>query len=111
MRVRVAALDEQTTTIDANGRHHSGRRFQALAGEHAGFLERLRSRWAEESPLPYEEFTLPYLELRSSLLEDCARLGGKLSDAGNGQVVMAGRNVDVEHVNTANAASAAQVRA
>jgi hypothetical protein len=105
------ALDEQTTTIDADGRHHSGRRFQTLAGEHAGFLERLRSQWAEESPLPYEEFALPYLELRSALLEDCVRLGGNLSDAGNGQVVMAGRNADAEQVNAANAACAGQVRA
>ncbi|MFB9832542.1 hypothetical protein [Actinoallomurus acaciae] len=104
-------MDEQTTTIDANGRYHSGSRFQALAGEHAGFLERLRTQWAEGSPLPYEEFALPYLELRNALLENCARLGVNLSDAGNGQVVMAGQNVDVEQVNTANVACAGQVRA
>ena len=83
--------------IDAYGRFASGRAFGTLANEHADFVAGLRSEWGEESPLPYEEFSVPYLELRRNLLDECERLGGNLRYVGDGQVFMAERNTDAEY--------------
>ncbi|MFE3451989.1 hypothetical protein ACFXJ8_24020 [Nonomuraea sp. NPDC059194] len=89
-------------TIDADGRSSSGRSFRALADEHADFAAGLRSEWTDEAPLPYEEFSVPYLTLRRDLLDACERLGKHLRQAGDGQVVMAERNTHTEYVNMKN---------
>ncbi|MGN9840075.1 hypothetical protein ACTMTI_18310 [Nonomuraea sp. H19] len=86
--------------IDAYGRFSSGRCFGTLAHEHADFVAGLRSEWGDETPLPYEEFAVPYLRLRRHLLDECERLGEDLRRVGDGQVVMAERNVHTEFVNT-----------
>ncbi|MDN3352301.1 hypothetical protein [Actinomadura sp. DC4] len=92
-------MDERIV-IDAEGRASSGRSFQTLASDYARFVERLRSQWPEQSPLPYAEFAGPYLESRNALLQGCEQLGTATRDAGEGQAVMAGRNRETEDINT-----------
>jgi hypothetical protein len=82
--------------IDFVGRHTSGRRFQELASEYADFVAGLRSQWSDASPLPYEEFSIPYLESRSGLLSKCEALKVTTRDAGDGQVTMARMNAEAE---------------
>ncbi|MFC7649015.1 hypothetical protein ACFQX6_57755 [Streptosporangium lutulentum] len=89
-------------TVDAVGRRRSGQGFQTLVGEYALFAAGLRSRWNDESPLPYEEFAGPYRDLRRTLLEGCERLGEDLCHTGDGQIVMAARNEHVEHLGVTN---------
>jgi hypothetical protein len=88
-------MDEQIV-IDFVSRHTSGRRFQALASEYAEFVAELGSRWTDESPLPYEEFAIPYLEARNGLLRECDALGAAIRHAGDGQVRMAAMNAENE---------------
>jgi hypothetical protein len=88
--------DHDHVTIDADGRRSSGRSFRTLADEHDGFTTGLRQAWGSESPLPYEEFAVPYSELRRSLLEGCERLGERLRHSGDGQVGMAEVNTRTE---------------
>ncbi|HUR05935.1 MAG TPA: hypothetical protein VM347_25540 [Nonomuraea sp.] len=97
--------------IDAGGRHSSGRSFRSLADEYADFATRLRGGWGDEAPLPYEEFSGPYRELRRTLLDACDRLDGHLRHTGNGQVIMAEVNVAAEHINTMNVTPTGQARA
>jgi hypothetical protein len=82
--------------IDIAGRHTSGRRFQALAREYADFVAGLRSQWTDESPLPYEEFAIPYLQSRTALLRQCDALGAATRDAGDAHVTMAAMNAENE---------------
>lgn len=89
-------MNPNEVTIDAGGRRASGRRFGTLADEYAAFGAGLRAGWTEASPLPYEEFAVPYLEFRRALLEDCDRLGEHLRRSGDGQVVMAEINTLAE---------------
>ncbi|MFF5213232.1 hypothetical protein [Streptosporangium sp. NPDC000396] len=86
--------------IDAHSRSASGHAFGKLADEHADFVAGLRSEWGEEAPLPYEEFSGPYLRLRRNLLDECERLGANLRHVGDGQVVMAERNREAERAST-----------
>lgn len=104
-------VDEQKIAIDSGGRYASGQRFQTLADEYAQFFAELRSELGDASPLPYEDFSGPYHELKKTLLDRCELLGGQLCDAGDGQVAMAGRNVVAEHVNTVNSSRAGLVQA
>ncbi|MEV0195966.1 hypothetical protein [Nonomuraea sp. NPDC050691] len=89
-------MDPNEVTIDADGRRASGRRFGTLADEYAAFGAGLRAEWTEVSPLPYEEFSMPYQEFRHALLEDCDRLGEHLRHSRDGQVVMAEVNTLAE---------------
>ncbi|GAA3677825.1 hypothetical protein GCM10022224_047370 [Nonomuraea antimicrobica] len=95
---------------DASGRFASGRSFRTLADEHADFVAGLRGQWDEEAPLPYEEFAVPYLQLRRNLLDECERLGGNLRYVGDGQVFMAERNTDAEDASTIGSAVAGPVQ-
>lgn len=97
--------------IDAGGRDSAGRSLRRLADEYADFVAGLRGEWGEDAPLPYEEFSGPYRELRRTLLDACDLLGGHLRHAGHGQVIMAENNVEVEHINTMNVTSTGQSRA
>ncbi|MEV8633515.1 hypothetical protein AB0395_17830 [Streptosporangium sp. NPDC051023] len=96
-------MTSEEITIDADGRYAAGRGFQTLADEYVQFVEGLRGQRGDEAPLPYTEFSGPYLELRDALLGECRQLGEHLRRTGDGQVVMAERNVATEQVNTANA--------
>lgn len=104
-------VEPNEVTIDAGGRHAAGRRFGMLADEYAAFGAALRSGWTEASPLPYEEFAVPYLEFRRALLEDCDRLGEHLRRSGDGQVVMAEINTMAEHAAEAGVEAAREGRA
>lgn len=97
--------------VDASGRHSSGRCFRTLADEYADYAAGLRGAWGDEAPFPYEEFAIPYRQLRRSLLDACDQLGDRLRHAGDGQVVMAETNISVEHVNTVGITQAGQVEA
>ncbi|MEV0147639.1 MULTISPECIES: hypothetical protein [unclassified Nonomuraea] len=98
-----AEVPSPQVAIDAGGRSSSGRRFLILTEEYGQFIAESRERWGNELPLPYEEFAEPYNELRNELLDDCRGLGTTLLGIGDGQIVMSGRNMDVEQVNTMNA--------
>jgi hypothetical protein len=100
---------EQQITLDADGRHASGRSFQNLADEYIEFAGALRTEWGEESPLPYLEFSEPYSWLRRSLLERCDQLGRTLRDTGDGQVTMADRNATTEQANVVSAVRSGRV--
>ncbi|WP_326819618.1 hypothetical protein [Streptosporangium sp. NBC_01756] len=84
-------------TIDADGRDSSGRAMSRLAGEHTAYVNGLS--FADEAPLPYEEFAAGYRELRASLHALCEQLADSLDHAGAGQIAMAVVNMETELAN------------
>ncbi|MFG3437971.1 hypothetical protein ACGF0J_12095 [Nonomuraea sp. NPDC047897] len=104
-------MNPDEVTIDAGGRRASGCRFGTLADEYAAFGAGLRTAWTEVSPLPYEEFAVPYQDFRRALLEDCDRLGEHLRHSGDGQVVMAEVNTLAEQAAEAVVEGAREGRA
>ncbi|TDE59030.1 hypothetical protein E1295_03745 [Nonomuraea mesophila] len=86
--------------IDADGRRASGQDFQALADQHERLTAALRSSLRSGSGLPFWEVDTPFGELAEHLLQRHVRTGDGLRAAGDGQVVMARRNVAVEQLNS-----------
>ncbi|MFC7585555.1 hypothetical protein ACFQYP_18775 [Nonomuraea antimicrobica] len=84
-------------SIDADGRDSSGRAMSRLAGEYTAYVNGLS--FADEAPLPYEEFAAGYRELRASLHASCEQLAGSLDRAGAGQIAMAVVNRGTELAN------------
>ncbi|MGP3928855.1 hypothetical protein [Nonomuraea sp. KM88] len=98
----MTAPDPDVLAIDADGRRTSGREFQALADQHEQLTAALRGSLRAGSGLPFEEIEGPFNQLAEHLLHHHVAAGDGLRVAGDGQVVMADRNLAVEQLNTAN---------
>ncbi|TDD01988.1 hypothetical protein E1292_24665 [Nonomuraea deserti] len=97
----MTAPDPDGLVIDADGRRASGRDFQALADQHEQLTAALRGSLEAGSGLPFEEIDGPFNQLAEHLLHHHIATGDGLRVAGDGQVVMADRNVAVEQLNSA----------
>jgi hypothetical protein len=87
-------------TIDARGRELSGRDFRRLADEHASVTARLRA--GLEAGCGDEEIAGQCAKLVQNLLNGHEEVGSGLGLAGDGQVVMARRNVAAEDADIRN---------